>query len=700
MALLSNSQGRIIKLRDGDGGAEIQDPKGSWGPGVGPSESAPVDEKKRDASYWLSDSEIVKFFNAVFTISDEARSPRERIWDEAWDLYNGVYDWSAKQWWQSKANVPMVRPAVDRATGIFRRSLLRLRQFYNIEAESRVGKQKGHFTALLIDYWLSQSLAIPALVESLKAGVLTSTMILKIWWQTVRDRRPTVVERDEDEEIEEFGVVTGIRKVTRRAVEFEDGTVGKLGFAATDPYNFWVVPGTNKRMVIERTYQTLAEVQKLVKNGVYEKDALDRVKGWMANQKLEKNKEARRAGESPVSSGGYIHQLETFHFWGDIYNPDGEVVKQDATFSLIGKSVVIRKPRDNPFFHKSPPYVFGSPYKVPFSTYDRGIVEDVAEIARNITELSNLIFDGARYDALKAFEIDADLLDDPADANSGIYPGKAFVTRSSSSAPGQKAINTIDVGNIPQEAMNALQLYRTFFQEGTFITEFVSGTPSTGERSATEVSGKTAQAMSGLDEAAWNSEISVIEPALELVAKTIYQFHDDYALPRLVENFPEVSALLMDLSPEERYAIMVGGFSFKARGLSTMIEKMQHMADVERFLTLLSHIPGLLEGLSRDGILEELVTTLWWNPQKLLINPATPTVLTFGPQGPQMNSTPMVMPEGRTPAQQFSAEQGAATGGATNNPMSAGAAAPQARPMRERQSMETLLRAVQGGRGR
>jgi hypothetical protein len=683
-----------IKGHDASGRAEIRE--APWEPGIGPGEAGPV--KKAPAKDWLAEPAIIKFFNAIWTISNEARQPREQVWDNGWDLYNGVYDWSSKAWWQSKANIPKVRPAVDRATGVFRRSLLRLRQFYSIEAESRIGKQKGLFTMQLLDYWLSQAGAIPQLVDALKTGVLTSTIILKVWWQTVRDRQPTVVEREIEEQIQEFGVTTGLRNVTKRGIEFKDAVVGKLGFAAVDPYNFWVVPRTNKRMVIERTYSTFAEIQKLIEKKVYDKDAIDKIKSAQLNQKLEKDKEDQRAGEAPTMDGGYLHNLELFHFWGDIYNPDGEVVMEDARFSMCGKDTLLKLPSANPFFHHTPPYRFGSPYRVPFSSYDRGVVEDVAEIARSITELSNLIFDGAKFDALKAFEIDADALDDPSDASGGIYPGRGLITRSSRVGPNAKAVTTIEVGKVPAEAMNALNMYNSFFQEGTYITEFISGLPSSGARTATEVSGKAQQAFGGLDEAAWNAEISVFEPVIDLAAKVIYQFHNDYTLPRLVENFPEVSALLLGMDAEERYAIMVGGFNFRARGLSSMIEKQQHMADVERVLTLLSHIPGLLEGLSREGLLEEIVSTLWWNPQKLLINQATPAVTTFGPQGPQQNATPMMMPQGNTPAQQFSAEQGAAMGGATNNPMAAGAASPANAPGRERQTMQQVLQMIQGGR--
>ncbi|KKM14343.1 hypothetical protein LCGC14_1707030, partial [marine sediment metagenome] len=97
------------------------------------------------------------------------------------------------------------------------------------------------------------------------------------------------------------------------------------------------------------------------------------------------------------------------------------------TFTLANEDTLIRKARPNPFFHKDPPYVIGTPYQLPFSTYGRGMVEDVVEIAKSITNMSNLVADGALYDAMKAFAIDVKQLSDPNEARSGFILARCFL---------------------------------------------------------------------------------------------------------------------------------------------------------------------------------------------------------------------------------------------------------------------------------
>jgi hypothetical protein len=334
-----------------------------------------------------------------------------------------------------------------------------------------------------------------------------------------------------------------------------------------------------------------------------------------------------------------------------------------------GATEVLRKPRQIPFFHGKHPYVVGTPYIVPFSTYNRGIVEDVAGVACMITELSNLIADGAMFDAIKAFEVDVDQLYSQAEAADGVYPGKTF-RKSGLKLPVDKPlVRAIDVGKLPQEAINALTYFDAVFQKGTQITEFVSGASGGSGKTATEVNTKTTQALEGLDDAARTVEETVIEPTLELAAKTIYQFHTDYNMPRLVENFPQASMMMADLSPAERYIMMIAheGFSFKARGMSLMIDKQQSLEKVGTFLQMAGHVPGILQRLNVDYVLEEIIMGLGWNPEKALIQPS-PAVQVMGPQG-QTGGVPFPPPGTPTPAQAVIGEQGAMLGGAPGNPM-------------------------------
>lgn len=647
----------------------------------------------------LTEPALREFFSSTFLMADNSRRPRELVWHSCWDVYNGVYDWSSKAWWQSRANIPKVRSSVDRACSVFRKSLLRLRRFYQVQADTKRGKLKGQFTSALLDYWLDQENTLDELITAMKVGLITSTSVLKIWFQLVRDDVAEIVEREET--YQKYGIDIGTKTV--RDVDFVTKTKGKYAARAVDPFNFWIVPKTNRFAAIERTYSTYDEICALAEEGVYSKDKLDEIKNMTGNQGIKKTQEARRAQELPTFQDKYMRELELYHYWGDIYNTDGRVVMPNAKFTLVNKQILISPARPNPFYHKKSPYAVGSPYLVPFATYNRGMVEDVYEIAKSITELSNVIFDGAMYDALKSFAIDVDQLDDPSEADNGMYPGKTWIRKGSMSPPNSKLIETVDVGKIPTEAMNALSLFKAAFQEGTYVNEWVEGQGGKGDRTLGEVNIKTQSALEGLDEAARNIETSLIEPFLDLSARTIYQFHKDYSIPRLADEFPEAAAMLQDMSPKERYATMMGEFSFKARGLSVLIDQQQRIGEITNFLQLLAQIPGMIERLNPDELLEMVMLPLNWNVERLLLSR----------QGLMGSAQRPASAEGQgggggnSPAQEMAGRQGAQMGGATNNPMAGGGGGVPGQGQRMMKPgggggmgamMESLMKAPMGGR--
>ena len=622
-----------------------------------------------------SDDATLAFFKHVYSAADEARRPREVVWKQAWDLYNGQYDWSGKSVWQSKVNISLVRQAVDRAAATFRRALVRMRNFFGVEAESRVGYQQGLFTRSLLDYWLDRAGFIREFTSALKVGLITSTIIMKVWWEYCWVNDLTLEATEERVPRVEFGLETGYETRTTQKPKRRQKLVGKLGLRAVDPFKFWVVPGSEGRFVIERTDALLADLEEMARKGIYESAAVGRLLPTVSAGNTNEQEEADRKGEMPATNKThFMKMVALYHYWGDVFDEDGKVLMRDCTFTVAGSPSgdpieLIRKPRPNPFFHGSAPYVMGTPYVVPFSTYNRGIVEDVAGVATMITELSNLIADGAMFDAIKAFEIDVDQLYSQAEAADGVFPGKIFRKKGLSAGPVDKPlVRAIDVGKLPNEALAALSYFDGVFQKGTQVTEFVTGSAGRKSTTATEVSTKTAQALEGLDDAARTVEETVLEPLLDLGAKTIYQFHTDYAMPRLVENFPQASMLMRTLSPAERYILMAAdeGFRFKARGISVMIDKQQGLEKVGQFLQISAHIPGFLQRLNVDYALEEIVMALGWNPQRALLQPS-PQVQVMGQQG-QGGGSPFPPPGAPTPAQQMAGEMGAEAGGATGNP--------------------------------
>lgn len=652
-------------------------PEDSRALGVTQGDSAPALESKSQEPEPLGEPALVAFFSAMLASGQSHRQPREAVWDACWALYNNEYDWSQKQWWQHKAPIPKVRSSVDRAVALFRKTLLRMYPFYGVQAESRLGRTKGRFSMLLTDYWFDQAAVIEELVDAFKTGLITSSSILKIWWMRVRDFKPEVTTSSEKVQREEFGVVVGEEVVTNRKVELKETQRGKLGIKAINPRNFWVIPGTNGRCVIERDESTLNEVEKLAEDGIYDKSAVKRLRDSLdtsqaisdENPHDAQGAHADTTAEGKPDANKYLRKVDLWHFWGDIYDTQGRIAMADGAFTLANKQTLLRLARANPYFHKDPPYVIGTPYKVPFSTYNRGMVEDIAEIAKSITNMANLIADGALYDAMKAFAINANQLDNPSEAKGGLYPGKVFLKNSDVSMPGEKLVETVDVGKIPAEAMNMVSLFEKYFQEGSYMNEWVGGFGGKGERTLGEVNIKTQSALEGLDESARNLEVTVVEPTVDMATKVIYQYHENYMLPRLLDNYPDICILLQQLTPAERYSIMVGDFSFKVRGLSMMIDRLQRMGELKEFLMLLSYIPGFIERLDADATLEEILMPLGWDPRRLLINSGAGAVT-----NPMTGARPRptMMPrniQGPTPMQARNAQEGARPQNQAQNPM-------------------------------
>jgi hypothetical protein len=147
-------------------------------------------------------------------------------------------------------------------------------------------------------------------------------------------------------------------------------------------------------------------------------------------------------------------------------------------------------------------------------------------------------------------------------------------------------------------------------------------------------------------------------------------------MPRLTELFPESAVQLASLSTAERYILMAGdeGFRFKARGVSVMLDRQKSLEGVMNFLQIAAHIPGILQRLNVDAVLEEITMALGWAPQKMILQ-STGSVTIAGQ--PTTQGAPFPPPGTMTPMQEMAGQMGGQMGGAPGNPMAGMQAGPQ-----------------------
>jgi hypothetical protein len=642
--------------------------------GIAPEEAKGFEFSSGD-KLKISDGDTGQYFQEAFRIADNIRQPRKEVWDTAWNLYNGVYSWDGKAEWQSKNNIPKIRGVVDKATSTFRRALVRMKKFYSIESETQLGIEQGLFTTSLMDYWFDQIGFIVPFTEGLKNGLLTGVIAFKIWWDWVEDYEPRWETKMVSEPIIEMGIEVGTQMVPQQTLLREPRVRGRLGLKAINSYDLWIGPRNSYK--IERAKVDLAYLYKMADAGFYSKEAVDQLAAiGQGNDDGQRAQDARHRGENDQTpTNKYIREVTIYHYWGPIYSQEGRLIHPNATFTIAGDSTtVLRKPQKNPFFHGQDPYVVGTPFTVPFSNYNRGIVEDISGIANMITELSNLIIDGAQFDAIPAYEIDSDLCDNPLQVKKGVFPGMGVFTKGLDNPSNRNVIRPVAGGRVPQLALQVLQFLDKEQQLSTSVINALRG-QAIGTDTLGEFNSIVGGASESLDDAARTVEESTIDFMLDKSAKVIFQYHSDFTLPRLTENFSKTAFGLSEMSSEERYATMIGGFSFKARGVSIFLDKAQDLNKVMQFVQLISNVPGILTRLNIDEMLEQIIVALGWNPNKILVNPATqpvvpPAVLAGNPQPAGSSGFPNPQQAAQlTPAQISAGQQGAMMGGATNNPM-------------------------------
>jgi hypothetical protein len=628
----------------------------------------------------VEDDLVAEQFQDFFRLADEHRKPRESVWDTAWDLYNGRYDWTGKEDWQSKVNIPKVRGVVDKAAGSFRRALIRMKRFYHIESETRLGIEQGFYTMNLLDYWLEQVNFVEEFTTGLKSGLITSTIVFKVWWDWYTNSEPHWETRLIKQPLMEFGIKVGETEIAEEYVTREPKTMGRLGVRAIDPYHFWIAEQNAYR--IEKVTVDFSYIEALAKKGVYDKEAAEKLFQRSQDGMAEAKEQARKQERvQPGSSTKFKRPVDIYHYWGDLCDEDGKVIARNIMYTMGDKDVVLRKPQENPLFHGRDPYVVGTPYIVPFSTYNRGIVEDVSGIVTMMTNLACLIIDGAQFDALQAFEADYELIEDAGTKSlkKGIYPGIVIPTKAFDNTTGKPVVRPIKTGKIPQLAIQVMAMLDREQQLSTSVTNAIRG-QDIGSETLGEFQSIIGSANEGLDEAARTVEETTLNELLEKSIATVYQYNEDYQIERLTENFPQVSLMLLDMTPEERYATMLGKFAFKARGVSVMMDKAQDLKQIDAFTKLVSAIPGVMARINVDELLENIIVGIGWNPSRILLNPGSQPVIPVAVQGGQ----PVPMgPDGQlpppqmtgqqaaqlTPAQIVAGQQGAVQGGARNNPM-------------------------------
>ena len=124
-----------------------------------------------------------------------ARADKRNIWDECWQLYRGLEDFSSKEDWQSKIVLPKSWSSVKQATNVIKRLLSTSKNPWNIEAvnpDDLVVSIRAEQMTDLTKAFMEKAHYQEEFAEGLECGFIIGLGLWKVWWGLVPRTRVRV----------------------------------------------------------------------------------------------------------------------------------------------------------------------------------------------------------------------------------------------------------------------------------------------------------------------------------------------------------------------------------------------------------------------------------------------------------------------------------------------------------------------------
>ncbi len=164
--------------------------------------------------------------------------------------------------------------------------------------------------------------------------------------------------------------------------------------------------------------------------------------------------------------------LLTSEYWGTILSPKGEMLMENATFTVAGNRV-ISPPSESPYSRLKWPGISFSPLPDILGHGGRGLLEGIRTVWDAMNTVMQLHLDNLMWIVNPPREISVDLLADPEDVD--CWPGKAYLSRGA--LHGQQAVRAIDQRDVTDGVLSNMQFLDQLFQRATHVTDAVQGLP-------------------------------------------------------------------------------------------------------------------------------------------------------------------------------------------------------------------------------
>jgi hypothetical protein len=478
---------------------------------------APQETQDRD------DTQVVAYIQRCRKEAMDASGLRRDAWQELWSVYQNRQDTSGKMSWQSKLFVPKIWMKVERASAEVKRAVLNIDKLFKFvpiypPRPQRTGEDQIDREAL--NKWVAEKEILDDEIADAEREFklrLENTNLSQVYpiaskvsfllglgW-------PKVLWEDDDlhYEVAETGNVH----------------VSPDYMGAGDKWPKYLIE--DQEIDLADLKETAEEVNEASGEEVYNMAAIDRLTGTAAEEAGDgeaSNESKSRSARGIKDYQDTSKRVKLWHFWGDIVDDRKDSVGDESRIErrmlcVVGDSRELIRIQPIPFDHQKPPHIATVPIDYPHrGIAGTSLVESSAKLQYTLNNVLNMFIDNLNFTVNKTYEYNPKSL---MDANSifSIFPGRAIPTRST-----ERTIHEVQTGVVDKSALEIVRILVEEIDEATAVTEFLMGTASTGNKTATEVETKTAESRGLFDVIAKGLEQTSIKPLLKMSYSLLVQF--------------------------------------------------------------------------------------------------------------------------------------------------------------------------------
>lgn len=542
-------------------------------------------------------TEIVNVLSGYYHEASNNRkgglNPRDDKWEQNINLYWNRYDFSGKEHWQAKEAMPEVPGFVDRFAAAMKDALVGSpNDFYTVTDPYGVEDDISWAIKSMTDVWLSQ------------AG---------------RNQVGTVL--DFSAVFEEQMKMGALMACSATVLWRNDIPKGRVSIESVDPREVWLDHTYRNLYRLRRVKLDVSDLIDMTKTvdsdgtPIFNLDSIAAALG---------DKRADRA-DTGVLTGSGTEQLSgrrgvtLDEYIATVVSKDGRVLAKDELMVVANDKYLIRGPEKNPYWHKRDWLVYAPLITAPLSVYGRTYMEDFGDLAKTFTELTNLILDATQTAAINAFAVVPSMLEDPTQAQGGIWPNKMF--RLAEGYKAEEFARALTIGQMNPAVIQVWTTLKNELHEAAGINEVGMGQfAPKGRTSAAEVGAALNNSGAIIKSVAQTVETRFLNPILDLTWKTGVQHckADDPLLKGAVGD-PMWTALI-----ENREELVKRPYSFQARGISMMIQRSRMLQSLMQLLQIIASNPDLMAAFMQQTDMQKLLDLLFnlsnINPQKLAVS--------------------------------------------------------------------------------